>query len=287
MKKSLEQKKEQIAFYREKNPAYNEILEFYEKVLTEQELIKTMLNIAPPELKKELKNFHEKEGFSLLNKEDFYIDLISSASLFESLCRIGKITNEKMNNSIQVIENAISNKNLVIEELLKRHFDESYMERISLDNDIDKTILKFLIYMSILPSINTQVEMLEKNLNTKNWLKGYCPICGELPFISELKGEGQRYLLCSFCNLEWQSERLKCPFCGNNDHNKLHFFYVEGIETHRVDLCDNCQQYIKTVDSRKLNYEPDLNLEDITTMHFDILASEKGFKRPVTSPFGL
>lgn len=287
MKKSFEQKEEQIAFYREKNPTYNEILEFYAKVFTEQELIKTMLNIVPPELKKELKNFYEKEGFPLLNKEDFYIDLISSASLFKSLCRIGKITNEKMNNSIQAIENAISNKNLTIEELLKRHHDESYFGKIASDNDIDRPILKFLIHMSILPSIHAQVKMLEKNSDMKNWLKGYCPICGSLPFISELKGEGQRFLLCSFCGFEWQSERLKCPYCENSDHNKLHYFYVEGIETHRVDLCDSCKQYIKTVDSRKLNYEPDLNLEDITTMHLDILASEKGFKRPIISPFGL
>ncbi len=285
MRKSFEEKKQVIKYYCEKNPLYNNILEFYEAVLSEQEHIKTILNINLPKIEIKLKNFY-KDSASLLNKEDFLIDINSSISLFESLCNIGKNANEKMNNTIQAIEEAISNRTLILEDLFKRHFDESYLEKIAFDDNIEKPILKFLIHMSILPSIHKQVEMLEKNLNTKNWLKGYCPICGSLPHFSELKGEGQRYLICSFCGFEWQSERLKCPYCENSDFNKLHYFYIEGIEAHRVDLCDNCNQYIKTVDSRKLNYDPDLILEDIITMHFDILASEKGFKRPVTSPFG-
>ena len=80
---------------------------------------------------------------------------------------------------------------------------------------------------------------------------------------------------------------MKCPFCENNDHEKLHYFYAEGQETYRVDLCNNCKQYIKTVDSRKLDYEPDLNLEDIVTVHLDILALEKGFKRPTPNVWGI
>jgi FdhE protein len=50
-----------------------------------------------------------------------------------------------------------------------------------------------------------------------------------------------------------------------------------------VDLCDKCKQYIKTVDTRKTASDPDLNIEDIATMYLDILASEKGFKRPAPS----
>jgi FdhE protein len=287
LNKSFKEKKEQLAYYREKNPSYNKILEFYEAVLTEQEHVTTMLNITPPDLKKELRNFNANEGFPLLNKEEFSIDVISSVSLFESLCRIGKNANERMDDNIQAIEKAILNKTLILEELLKRHSDESYVEKIASDNNIDKTILKFLIHMIILPAVHAQVEKFGKKIDTKKWLRGYCPICGSLPHISELKGEGQRYLLCSFCGFEWQSERLKCPFCENNDHNKLHYFYTEGLEIYRVDLCDNCKQYIKTVDSRKLNYEPDLIAEDITTIHLDIIAAEQNYRRPANTPWGI
>ena len=72
-----------------------------------------------------------------------------------------------------------------------------------------------------------------------------------------------------------------------NNHEKLHYFYAEGEEAYRIDVCDNCHQYIKTVDSRKLDHETDLHLDDIVTMHLDILATEKGYKRPVQNIWGI
>jgi len=79
---------------------------------------------------------------------------------------------------------------------------------------------------------------------------------------------------------------MMCPFCENRNHKDLQYFSVEGNEVHRIDICNKCKQFIKTIDTRKLDYEPDLNLEDITTLHLDILASQKGFKRPVPTPWG-
>jgi FdhE protein len=105
--------------------------------------------------------------------------------------------------------------------------------------------------------------------------------------MSELKENGQRYLICYFCDFQWPWERLKCPFCENTDHKKLHYLYAEGQEACRIDLCDECKQYIKTVDSRKLGHEPYPDIEDITTLHLDILAAEKGYKKPLPSFWGM
>ncbi|MDO8786232.1 MAG: formate dehydrogenase accessory protein FdhE [Syntrophales bacterium] len=170
---------------------------------------------------------------------------------------------------------------------MKKHSDSTYQSEIIKNLKLDKTILSFLTQISIKPSIHANVAQLKDQVDLKNWLRGYCPICGSFPQMSELKGEGQRFLACSFCDFEWPSERLKCPFCENKDHGSLHYFYEEGKEIYRVYVCDKCKQYIKTVDSRKFDYEPDLNLEDIATIHLDILASEKGFKRPVPNLWGL
>lgn len=286
LSESLEKIKEKIVRLKGKNPAYEEILNFYEKVAEEQEAVKPALNVTPIETSKDLRTLQIKEGFPLISKEEFHLDIPSSVRLFESLCRIGKDTTDKMRENIQNIELAVWDEALDLEELLRRHFDEMYITEITKDLNVDEIILKFLIYMSIKPSINANVEKLKDQVDLKNWLRGYCPICGSLPQMSELKGEGQRYFLCSFCDFTWPSERLKCPFCENKEHEKLHYFYAEGQETYRIDLCDNCKQYIKTVDSRKLDYEPDLNLEDIVTTHLDILATEKGFKRPVPTFWG-
>jgi FdhE protein len=283
---SLEKIKEQIVQLKKKNPAYDEILNFYEKVLEEQEAIKSILNVNPIESSKDLRTLQIKEGFPLINKEDFILDMPSSVILFKSLCQIGKNATDKMKEDIQTIEEAIRNRALDPEELLARHYNEAYVNNISENLDIDKAVLNFLIHMSIKPSLDANVEKLKDQVDLKNWLRGYCPVCGSFPHMSELKGEGQRFFACSFCGFGWPSERLKCPFCENREHESLHYFYEEGKEIYRVDVCDKCRQYIKTVDSRKLNFEPDMDLEDIITLHLDMLASEKGFKRLVPNIWG-
>jgi FdhE protein len=286
MSESLEKLKKQIEELKKKNSAYGAILDFYERVVEEQEAFKPISKLAPLKTGKDLRTLQIKEGFPLIDKKDFILDITSSVMLFESLCKTGKNATDKMKDNILVIEDAIRDGALDIEKLLERHYDKTYIDKILEDIEIDETILNFLIHISIKPSINLNVEKLKDQISLKNWLRGYCPICGSFPQMSELMGEGQRYFMCSFCSFKWPSERLKCPFCENNDHKSLHYFYEEGQEVHRVDICDKCRQYIKTVDSRKLNYEPNLDLEDIVTIHLDILASEKGFKRPIPSLWG-
>jgi len=286
LNKSAKKIKEQIIRLKEKKPVYKKILDFYERVLEEQIRMIPSLNVTPAEIREDLRKLQIKEGFPLINKEDFTLDIPSSAMLFDSLCQIGKNTTDKMNEDIQNIEQAVTDGKLHLDDLLIRHFDKTYHDKIAEELKIDKAILQFLIHMSIQPSINANVEKLKDQVDLKNWLKGYCPICGSLPKMSALKGEGQRYFLCSFCNFEWSSKRLRCPFCDNSDQEKLRYFYAEGQEAYRVDLCEQCKQYIKTVDARKLDYEPDLNLEDIATIHLDIVATDKGFKRPVPTFWG-
>ncbi|MEW6002638.1 MAG: formate dehydrogenase accessory protein FdhE [Nitrospirota bacterium] len=286
MSDSLEKIKERILYLREKRPVYKEILDFYEKVVEKQESIKPILEVGPLNIRKDLIGMHLKEGFPLIDREEFPIDIPSSIKLFESLCRVGEDSTNKTRENVLSIELAIRRGSLDPEELLKRHSDETYLRETAEDLDIDEEVLGFFMHMSIQPSINFNIVKLQSEIDLKNWTKGYCPVCGSLPQISELRGEGQRYYLCSFCGFKWRGERLKCPFCENSDHNSLHYFYAEDEEAYRVDLCNRCKQYIKTVDSRKLDFEPDLILEDLTTLHLDITAVQEGFKRPVPNPWG-
>jgi FdhE protein len=286
--KDLEKLKKEIERHKEKNPAYEEILGFYEKVREKQLDSTPTLSVASIETKEDIRTLQTKEGFPLINKEDFTIDIPSSAVLFESLCTIAKETTSKMNEDIQKIEKAVTDDTLHLDELLLKHSDNAYQEKIAEELKVNKPILHFLVHMSILPSIHANVDLLKDHVDLKNWVRGYCPVCGSLPKISALKGEGgKRHFLCSFCSFTWPSQRLKCPFCDNQDNEKRHFFCAEGQDAHRVDLCEKCKQYIKTVDTRKLTYQPDLDVEDIATIHLDILASEKGFKRPVPSLWGV
>ena len=189
-----------------------------------------------------------------------------------------------MADQVKKIEEALDKKKRDLKKLLNGGVNESKIEEITDEFGLDKKLFSFFIQESIRPSIEAGVEKIFNELDTETWLKGFCPICGSLPYLSLLKEEvGKRYLLCSYCGYQWRIERLVCPFCKNKEQESLQYFYGEGEEAYRIDLCDKCHQYIKTIDLRKIE-EIDPALEDLATLHLDILASQKGYKRPSPTP---
>jgi FdhE protein len=281
----LEHLKKRIQQFKRKRPGYSGVLDFYQKVREEQERVKSSLNIKPLFLKKEWKELLFKEGFPLLERKDFPLDLKTSVTLFQSLCQIGKEANPHMAEQVKKIEEALENKKIDLKKLLKGGSKEQKVEKIADELGLDKKILLFLIQSSTRPSVEAGMEQLRSEIDPETWLKGFCPICGSLPSLSLLKDEvGIRYLLCSFCGYQWRIERLICPFCNNKEQESLQYFYGEGEDAYRIDLCDKCHQYIKTIDLRRVEGS-DLALEDLASLHLDILASQKGYKRPVPNPW--
>jgi FdhE protein len=281
----LEKLKKRIQQIKKKRPGYGEILDFYQKVKEAQEDVKTSLNIHPIKLKKEWKELLTKEGFSLIEKKDFPLDREVSIKLFQALCRIGEKSNPHMAEQVKKIEEAIDHKRIDLTKLFKGEGTEPAIARMADEFGLDKKIFSFLVQSAIKPSVEAGEEQLRSAIDSEAWFKGYCPICGSLPFLSLLKEDvGKRYLLCSYCGHQWRIDRLFCPFCNNKEQASLHYFQGEGEEAYRIDLCDNCHQHIKTIDDGKLA-GPDPVLEDIATLHLDILASQKGYKRPVPSPW--
>jgi FdhE protein len=282
---SLDRLRERIQQIKKKRPAYGKILDFYQSVKEAQEKAKASSQIASIQLKKEWKKLLSQEGFSLIQKEDFPLDIESSARLFETLCQIGRDANPHMAAQIMKIKEAIHDKKIDLKKLLTSSSKEQRIEERVKEFGLDKTVFLFLIQTSIRPSIEAGVEQLRSELDPETWLKGHCPVCGSLPSLSLLKEEvGKRYLLCSYCGYQWRMDRIPCPFCKNKDQESLHYFFGEGEETHRIDLCDKCHQYIKTIDTRNLQ-ESDPVLEDLATLHLDLLASQKGYKRPAPNPW--
>jgi len=277
--------KNRIQQIKKKRSGYGEILDFYQKVKEAQAKVKASLKIDPIHLKKEWKGLLAKEGFSLIQKEDFPLDIESSIKLFQTLCQIGKDANPHMAEQVRKINEILANKRIDLKKLLKEGVKEQRIEQIADEFGLDKKVFPFLIQSSTKPSIEAGMEQLRSELDPETWLKGYCPVCGSLPSLSLLKEEtGKRYLLCSYCGYQWRIDRLFCPFCNNKEQESLHYLYAEGEEPYRIDLCDKCHQHIKTIDFRIIG-ESEPSLEDLATLHLDILATQKGYKRPVPNPW--
>jgi FdhE protein len=78
-----------------------------------------------------------------------------------------------------------------------------------------------------------------------------CPACSGLAQMAVLQPEGDaagRWLLCSFCLRQWAFRRLICPWCREEDKEKLPRFSSEEWPAVHVEACDTCRRYLKAID---------------------------------------
>ena len=283
----METLRSRIGQIKKKRPAYGPILDLYQKIREKQRDAKASLKVDPISVSKGWKDLLTQEGFPLLQKEDFPIDPESSSILFRSLCEIAKASTPLLSQEVTKIEEVLGSKRLDLTELFKKGIREQRIEQVAEKLALDKKVFLFLLQESVRPSIEAAVPRLHEEIPPGAQLKGRCPLCGSLPSLSLLKEEtGKRFLFCPHCAYPWQVDRLACPFCSNNEHETLHYFYGEGEKAFRIDLCDKCHQYIKTIDLRKMDVLDPI-LEDIATLHLDRVGSEKGYRRPSPNPWTL
>jgi FdhE protein len=155
---------------------------------------------------------------------------------------------------------------------------EEKIDEIALDLETQPLIIKFILDQLMKPFLEKRIEGTQSLIQNLVWHKGYCPLCGSFPELSFLKGiEGQRWLRCSLCGHEWRFMRTKCPFCENDDHEKMELYFVEGREYERAELCFQCKRYIVNIDMRNFAEEVVTEVAAIGMLYLDILAQGKGF----------
>jgi len=106
---------------------------------------------------------------------------------------------------------------------------------------------------------------------------GRCPVCGEIPSISRITEDNHRKLLCSFCEHEADFHRIGCPFCLIKEGEKIDILLDE--EDIRVELCNNCKSYIKSMREEHISKYEDPFLVDIVSLPLDVIAQKRGYIR--------
>ena len=111
--------------------------------------------------------------------------------------------------------------------------------------------------------------------------KSVCPLCDSRPQAAVLRPEGdggKRYLLCSLCLTEWEFRRILCPACGEENHRQLPRYSAEEVDAVRVEGCDTCHFYLKSVDMTVDGLAVPL-VDEVATVPLDLWASEHGYKK--------
>jgi FdhE protein len=160
---------------------------------------------------------------------------------------------------------------------LLHHEWEPWEEWFKLE-EVDLASLLFLARNCLRPSIEWGARGLTERFPIPaDWLRGYCPVCGSLPSLLLLEGEGERMACCSWCGAQWPLLRFQCPNCDNRDHSTLGYLYIEAEPHYHIQYCQACSTYFKQIDGRERLYPPFPPLEELITLHLDLLAQRAGY----------
>jgi FdhE protein len=109
----------------------------------------------------------------------------------------------------------------------------------------------------------------------------HCPVCRGAPVVAMLREHGhgaRRSLVCGLCFTEWPAPRLSCLTCGESLVAALPVFRAEEFSSIRIDACDSCHTYIKTIDLTRDGGASPI-VDDVASLPLDLWVAERGYQR--------
>lgn len=106
-----------------------------------------------------------------------------------------------------------------------------------------------------------------------------CPFCSGKPQVGVLRPDGngaRRFLICSVCSTEWTYARVGCPACGEEAADKLAMYTAHQFNYVRIEACDTCGRYIKTIDLTKNGLAVPV-VDELATIPLNLWAYEQGY----------
>jgi FdhE protein len=116
-----------------------------------------------------------------------------------------------------------------------------------------------------------------------------CPFCASRPQVAAMRPEGdgaKRSLICSVCATEWNFRRVACPNCGEENKDRLPVYMADTIDYVRVDACDSCHTYMKSIDLTK-NGRAVPVVDEIATISLNLWAEENNYQKFGQNLFGM
>jgi FdhE protein len=271
-----------IEDYKSANPHYTELLDIMADILILREEYRNNMKDPIFHVEENLITQKMEGGLPLIDFTGKKYNLTRPKEYFNSLISIAE---KRMPEVAQNIIDIVKSKQFDWEKMIRSSFDckveeiDAHGLLAGRESEENIDLIDLFTEESLRPELEIIAEKYGDIVEKSNWSEGYCPICGKEPKIGEIRDEeeGKRYLFCHQCGFKWHFHRIKCPFCGNEEQHSLAYFEVEGEERYRVDVCNKCRRYIKTVELPKSSEEPNLDVEDIATLHLDMIAYDEGY----------
>ncbi|HVI08074.1 MAG TPA: formate dehydrogenase accessory protein FdhE [Candidatus Binatia bacterium] len=145
----------------------------------------------------------------------------------------------------------------------------------------------FLAYAFLQPYAELQRQ--HAGLQTTGYQYSYCPFCNRKPAFGIMRPQGDgasRHLACGFCLTEWEFRRVTCPGCGEEDPDKLPVYTAAELPHVRVECCDTCKTYIKSIDLTKNGLAVPL-VDEMASVPLNLWAQEHTYAKLFPNLLGM
>jgi hypothetical protein len=137
-------------------------------------------------------------------------------------------------------------------------------------------MLQQVLHIAARPFLARCCEVLLPKVDLSTWTKGVCPLCGGEPEFAVITQAAERMLICGRCTARWRYPALACPFCANDDRQRITSF-ASRDGRYRISACDVCQRYLKAFDARHASRPVMVPVDSIATLPLDAAAMQKGY----------
>jgi FdhE protein len=166
--------------------------------------------------------------------------------------------------------------------------DDARIDGLAAAAGADPHAVRVVGQMAALPLLQACARALARDLPA-TWWESYCPLCGAWPVVAEYTGlERKRQLRCGRCGTGWAIPWLRCAFCDESHHENLGYLTPEqGEPMRKVEVCKTCKGYLKGLTTVRPLAPWAILLDDLTTVHLDVAAVERGYGRPERPGYAL
>jgi FdhE protein len=233
-----------------------------------------------------------RAGVPLLHDQAASIDVQFAADLFSRLVNVlQQRSDAELQSGLDALVGAATTGGLDPERLFGEAFVHhgDHLAEIALQSNVDADLLATVAVQAVAPVLRAYAERLlplierldDGSAEGAVWQHGYCPVCGGWPSLAELRGvELAQFLRCAACGSGWRSPRLFCPYCGTDDFRSLQTLTIEGEKRFRISVCERCKGYLKVGNAFDPPPAELLALDDVASLHLDVVAIERGYHRP-------
>lgn len=261
-----------------------QFLGFYQRLLRIQSGTEQRVTPIPPGLQKTASDARNARGLPLIAWEELPLDWSLVKETFADITTTFAAYPGLFG---EVSPSLLEIQPAQLKEIVKAWYQGSQLPATISENEASQHLLQAIILATLKPFLVSYARTYRSQVDQERWRRGYCPMCGGRPDLAYLEKEvGARWLVCSRCDTAWLFQRLQCPYCNTTDQNAL-AYYTDDEGRYRLYVCEQCRQYLKTIDLRQTKGEILPPLERLLTVRLDVQAQEQGYTPPDYSPVKL